>query len=141
MIDLENATKTYRCGDETINAVDGVNLRIRDGEYVAIVGHSGSGKTTLVSLVGGLTRPTSGTVRMEGTDIWSLNNKELARLRSEEIGFCFQFPSLVATLTCVDNVRLPASFAAGQRGSRERAMELLELVALPGKAGAYPSEL
>jgi ABC-type lipoprotein export system ATPase subunit len=140
IIELEATTKTYRSGGELISAVDSVNLKVSEGEYVAIVGHSGSGKTTLVSIIGGLTRPTSGTVKVGGTDIWKLDNRGLASLRSKEIGFCFQFPSLISTLNCVDNVRLPASFAGG-KGGAEEAIELLKTVEVPEKAKAYPAEL
>ncbi len=141
MISLENVTKTYHSGGEVVNAVDGVGLTVVEGEYVAVVGHSGSGKTTLVSLIGGLTRPTAGVVRVGGTDIWSLDNIALARLRSEKIGFCFQFPSLVSTLNALDNIRLPASFTAGGEDGFQRARDLLEMVRLPEKARAYPAEL
>lgn len=141
MIELEKATKTYISGGEKVNAVDDVSLKVSDGEYVAVVGHSGSGKTTLVSIMGGLTKPTSGGVKVGGRDIWNLNNRDLAHLRSTEIGFCFQFPSLVSTLTCLDNVRLPASFAGNVEGSPEHALELLRMVEVPEKAKAYPSEL
>lgn len=141
MIELEGTTKTYVSGGEKVNAVDNVTLKVADGEYVAVVGHSGSGKTTLISIMGGLTKPNSGSVRVGGRDIWSLDNRGLAHLRSTEIGFCFQFPSLVSTLTCLDNVRLPASFADNEEGSPEHAMELLRTVEVPEKARAYPSEL
>lgn len=141
MIELKDATKTYTSGGERVNAVDDVTLKIGDGEYVAVVGHSGSGKTTLISLMGGLTRPSSGSVRVGDTDIWSLDNRGLAGLRSREIGFCFQFPSLISTLTCMDNVRLPASFTTGEGGTPEHAMELLRTVEVPEKANAYPTEL
>lgn len=141
MIELRNATKTYISGGVSINAVDGVSLKVRDGEFVAIVGHSGSGKTTLVSLMGGLTKPTSGQVLVGGTDIWTLDNRNLARLRSEKIGFCFQFASLIPTLTCRDNVLLPSSFAGGMTDSEKRALELLEMVGIAEKANAYPAEL
>lgn len=141
MIELKNITKTYRSGGVDINAVDNVSLTISDGEFIAVVGHSGSGKTTMVSLMGGLTRPTTGNVLVGGVDIWSLDNKQLALLRSEKIGFCFQFSSLIPTLTCLDNVRLPASFAGGQKGGVDHALSLLETVGVPDKAKAYPSEL
>ena len=141
LIELKEATKTYRSGGELINAVDDVSLQVSPGEYIAVVGHSGSGKTTLVSIMGGLTRPTSGSVKIGGADIWTLGNQELARLRSERIGFCFQFASLIPTLNCLDNVRLPASFVRGESDSSERAMKLLETVGLPGKARAFPAEL
>ncbi|MBK5225913.1 MAG: ABC transporter ATP-binding protein [Thermoleophilia bacterium] len=141
MIELTNATKTYDSGGGLIRAVDDVTLTVRDGEFVAVVGHSGSGKTTLVSLMGGLTKPTSGNIFIGGTDIWTLDNLNLARLRSEKIGFCFQFSSLIPTLNSIDNVRLPASFAGGERGGLERAMSLLETVGVTDKAKAYPAEL
>jgi ABC-type lipoprotein export system ATPase subunit len=135
-----NTTKVYHSGGETINAVDNVDLGVDAGEYVAVVGHSGSGKTTLVSIMGGLTKPTSGSVEVDGTNIWSLDNKGLASLRSRKIGFCFQFPSLISTLNCLDNVRLPASFAGGS-GSKKEALELLKLVEVSDKARAFPREL
>ena len=141
MIELKDTTRIYASGGGTINAVDHVSLNIKSGEFVAVVGHSGSGKTTLVSLMGGLTRPTSGAVLVGGTDIWTLDNRHLALLRSEKIGFCFQFSSLIPTLNCLDNVRLPASFGGGNRGGSEHAMALLETVGVPDKARAYPSEL
>lgn len=141
MIELTNTTKTYDSGGGVVRAVDDVTLTVRDGEFVAVVGHSGSGKTTLVSLMGGLTKPTSGNIFIGGTDIWTLDNFNLARLRSEKIGFCFQFSSLIPTLNSIDNVRLPASFAGGERGGLERAMSLLETVGVTDKAKAYPAEL
>ncbi|MFA6000918.1 MAG: ABC transporter ATP-binding protein [Thermoleophilia bacterium] len=141
MIELKNITKTYSSGGGVINAVDNLSLKVSDGEFIAVVGHSGSGKTTMVSLMGGLTRPTTGNVLVGGVDIWTLDNKQLALLRSEKIGFCFQFSSLIPTLTCLDNVRLPASFAGGQKGGVDNAMSLLETVGVPDKAHAYPSEL
>ncbi|RJQ44925.1 MAG: ABC transporter ATP-binding protein [Gaiellales bacterium] len=141
MIELVKATKTYHSGGDEVRAVDSVDLRVAAGEFVAVVGHSGSGKTTLVSLMGGLTRPTSGTVMVDGRDIWTMSNRELSRLRSDRIGFCFQFSSLISTINCLDNVRLPASFLGDHKGDAGRAMRLLELVGLPEKAGAFPSEL
>jgi putative ABC transport system ATP-binding protein/lipoprotein-releasing system ATP-binding protein len=121
--------------------VDDVSLRVATGEFVSIVGHSGSGKTTLVSLMGGLTRPTSGDVNVDGKDIWKMSNRELALLRSEKIGFCFQFSSLISTINCLDNVRLPSSFTSDDKVGKDHAMRMLELVGLPEKARSYPSEL
>lgn len=141
MIELIKASKSYKSGGTVIKAVDNITLNVSSGEFVAIVGHSGSGKTTLVSLMGGLTRPTSGTVKVGGVDIWTLDNPGLARLRSEQIGFCFQFASLLPTLNCLDNVRLPGSFAGGSRGSAERALQLLTTLGVADKARAYPHEL
>ena len=141
MIELKEISKTYQSGGDVVKAVDGVSLKVKKGEFVAVVGHSGSGKTTLVSLMGGLTRPTTGQVLVGGTDIWEIDNVKLARLRSEMIGFCFQFSSLIPTLNCLDNVRLPASFARAGEGDPEHAMRLLEKVSVSEKARAYPSEL
>ncbi|MHB1003289.1 MAG: ABC transporter ATP-binding protein [Thermoleophilia bacterium] len=142
MIELIGASKQYTSGGGTVTAVDDVSLRIESGEFVAVVGHSGSGKTTLVSLMGGLTRPSSGAVKVDGRDIWAMTNQELALLRSEKIGFCFQFASLISTISCLDNVRLPASFSTGgQGGDAATAQRLLDLVGVPEKARAYPSEL
>lgn len=141
MIELKNVTRTYTSGGKSIDAVADVSLSIMDGEFVAVVGHSGSGKTTLVSLMGGLTRPTAGSVLIGGRDIWSLDNKGLAALRSAEIGFCFQFSSLIQTLNCIDNVRLPASFTSNSHESNREAQRLLELMGVADKARAYPAEL
>jgi putative ABC transport system ATP-binding protein/lipoprotein-releasing system ATP-binding protein len=141
MIELSNASKIYESGGEEVRAVDDVSLRVATGEFVSIVGHSGSGKTTLVSLMGGLTRPTSGAVNVDGKDIWKMSNRELALLRSEKIGFCFQFSSLISTINCLDNVRLPSSFTSDDKVGKDHAMRMLELVGLPEKARSYPSEL
>ncbi|MEK7817217.1 MAG: ATP-binding cassette domain-containing protein, partial [Actinomycetota bacterium] len=102
MIELRQASKIYKSGGAVIRAVNDVTLSVGDGEFVAVVGHSGSGKTTLVSLMGGLTRPTDGMVRFAGVDIWTLDNRNLAALRGRDIGFCFQFSSLISSLYCLD---------------------------------------
>lgn len=143
MIELRAASRIYETAAGRVIAVDNVSLTVSKGEFVAIVGHSGSGKTTLVSLMGGLTRPTSGNVIVAGKDIWTLDNAGLARLRSEQIGFCFQFSSLISSLDSLDNVRLPARFAKAEKAgsSAERAQELLELVGVKEKAKAFPQEL
>lgn len=141
MIELVGVSKQYRSGGRTVMAVDDASLKIESGEFVAVVGHSGSGKTTLVSLMGGLTRPSAGVVKVDTRDIWEMTNRELALLRSEKIGFCFQFASLISTITCLDNVRLPASFTGGGRGDPANARRLLELVGVSEKALSFPSEL
>src|SRR2546427_10690979 len=112
MIELKSVSKHYRLsGDVLVKAVDDLNLTIQDGEFAMIVGRSGSGKTTLLSLTGGLTRPTSGSVKIEGVDLWTLNDREQSRLRAEKIGFVFQIPSLLPTMTVLDNLRLPTMFS------------------------------
>lgn len=141
MIELLDLGKTYVDGDQTINAVDGVNLKVAQGDFVSIVGHSGSGKTTLLSLIGGLTRPGSGRVVIEGTDIWSLSDNQLSEFRNKNVNFIFQFASLVPTLTVLDNVLLPSAFGSCCEGLDEYAKSLVELVGLSDKMYSYPSSL
>ena len=142
MIELRGVTKHYRLsGDVLVRAVEGVNLTIKEGEFVMIVGRSGSGKTTLLSLIGGLTKPTSGSVSVGGVDLWGLDDSSQSRFRAEKMGFVFQIPSLLPTLTVLDNVKLPSMFSKKSRDVGERAVSLLEMVGLSEKAHAYPSQL
>jgi putative ABC transport system ATP-binding protein/lipoprotein-releasing system ATP-binding protein len=141
MISLSNLTKVYKVGSGEIRAVDNINLEIGAGDFVSIVGHSGSGKTTLLSLIGGLTKPTAGTVTIEGTDIWTLDDREMSIFRNLTIGFMFQFASLIPTLNVLDNLLLPTFFCKQQEESLERARDLLDMVELTDKIEAYPSEL
>lgn len=135
-------SKYYKLGAGTIvKAVDKVSLEIADGEFVMIVGRSGSGKTTLLSLVGGLTKPTSGTIMIDGKDLWSLDDKEQSRVRAEKIGFIFQIPSLITTMNVMDNVRLPTMFPHHRENVGGEVVQLLELVGLSDKVGAHPSQL
>jgi putative ABC transport system ATP-binding protein/lipoprotein-releasing system ATP-binding protein len=124
-----------------IKAVDNVNLKIKKGEFVSIVGHSGSGKTTLLSLIGGLTKPDRGKVLIDDTDIWTLSDAELSALRNQKIGFIFQFASLISTLSVVDNLMLPTTFSKETEEVYERAKELLDMVELSDKINSYPSQL
>jgi ABC-type lipoprotein export system ATPase subunit len=144
MINLQEVTKTYTL-DKTaqIQAVRGVSLQIERGEFVILTGRSGSGKTTLLNLAAGLTRPSSGTVFFEGVDLKGLPEKDSARLRSKKIGFVFQFPSLLSSLTVLENVLIPVTFANGSstEQSTPRALELLEAVGLSDKLKAYPRQL
>ncbi len=142
MIEVINLEKRYDLGGETIKAVDNVSFTIDQGEFMAILGHSGSGKTTLLNLLGGLTRPSGGTVRIDGQDIWELSDNQLSALRNEKMNFIFQFASLIPTLNVIDNLLLPTVF--GRKNSAElhgRALELLDTVGLADKAKAYPSQL
>ncbi len=140
MIALEGLSKTYRVSGKTIPAVLPFDLSIEQGEFVTIVGHSGSGKSTLLSLVGGIARPDSGSVVVDGENIWGLGDGKLSRLRNERFGFIYQFASLIPTLTAAENVLLPTVFG-GMKARREDAERLLEQVGLGDKAGRYPSEL
>src|SRR5437899_8463000 len=106
-----------------------------------IIGRSSSGKTTLLSLIGGLTKPTAGSVHVDGINLWSMNDSDQSKFRAEKIGFVFQIPSLLPTLTVLDNVKLPTMFSRGVDKVGEKALALLELVGLSEKAHAYPSQL
>lgn len=144
MIKLEKVTKVYRLAKgNAVTAVDGVTLEIGAGEFVAIVGRSGSGKTTLLNLAAGLTRPTSGQVVLDGVDLWNLTDKQKSYLRNQKIGFVFQFPSLLPTLTAYENVILPTVFGLNgvRPQAREQAEAMLRQVGLSDKLNAYPRQL
>ena len=141
MIKLENVSKTYKDGDQTIHAVEGVSMEVAAGDFVSVVGHSGSGKTTLLSLMGGLTKPETGKVTIGGTDIWSLPDNELSAFRNVNVNFIFQFASLVPTLTIFENVLLPTAFGKPSEGLEDRARTLVEMVGLKDKINSYPSRL
>jgi ABC-type lipoprotein export system ATPase subunit len=144
VIALDQVSKTYTLKGKTlVPAVQDVSLTVERGEFVFITGRSGSGKTTLLNLVAGLTRPTSGRVMLDGVDMWVLPDKEQSLLRNQKVGFAFQFPSLLPSLTALDNVALPTIFGPGQsrRDAYNRAAELLEMVGLSDKLRAHPRQL
>jgi lipoprotein-releasing system ATP-binding protein len=144
MITLDQVTKTYPLGRENaITAVREVSLEINQGEFVMIVGRSGSGKTTLLNLAAGLTRPTDGKVWLDGADLWNLTDEQQSLLRNQKIGFVFQFPSLLPSLTVHENVILPTMFGSKQGNGQvhDRATQLLEKVGLQDKLMAYPRQL
>lgn len=144
MIELRDVCKRYRAGGQEIVAVDNVSFRCEKGEYVSIIGHSGSGKTTLLSLIGGLTRPDSGEIVIDGTNILSLDDDRLSEFRNRKLNFVFQFSSLIPTLTALENVMLPVVFSPEKRNGREirdEALRLLDAVGLSDKVEAYPSQL
>jgi lipoprotein-releasing system ATP-binding protein len=144
IIFFDNVSKRYLSkGEAPVAAVHSVNLTIRQGEFVVITGRSGSGKTTLLNLAAGLTRPTSGTVLVDGVDPWKLSDGEQSLLRNRKIGFIFQFPSLVPSLTALENVALPTMFGSkqGKESAHKRAAELLETVGLANKLRSYPRQL
>ncbi len=139
MIELKGLSKTYTVSGNVIKAVQPVDLTIRQGEFVSIVGHSGSGKSTFLSLIGGIALPDTGTVIIDGANIRDYDDNRLSRLRNEKFGFIYQFASLIPTLTAAENVLLPTVF--GGKKTRTDAVKLLQLVGLGDKAGRYPSEL
>jgi ABC-type lipoprotein export system ATPase subunit len=141
MIKLRNVSKHYRLGDNIVKAVDKANLNVAKGDFSLIIGRSGSGKTTLLCMLNGLTKPTSGTVYVDGTNIWEISEKERSLIRSNKIGFIFQFPSLIPTLTTLDNVMLPAMFNKTKSNVYNRAVKLLNILGLGHRINAYPSQL
>ncbi|MEV5907806.1 peptide ABC transporter ATP-binding protein [Streptomyces sp. WAC 01325] len=142
MYELRNVTKRYTRGKETIDALDGVDLTIADGDRLVIQGPTGGGKSTLLQMLGGLDRPTSGEVVLDGTDLARLPEARLTRVRSESIGFVFQSFNLIPTLTAQENVEtalVPLGIKAKQR--RERAAEALNSVGLGERLTHLPSEM
>lgn len=142
-VEIRAVWKSYTIGETVIDAVRGLDLAVPEGEFLAILGHSGCGKSTLLSMIGGLTRPSRGTVTVDGVDIWRYDDAERARLRNRTIGFVFQFGSLIPTLTALDNVVLPCMFGPQGLGEAQRdaAAALLDVVGLGDKFDAFPNEL
>ena len=142
MIALEDIWRTYRVGGLELHALAGIDEEIEPGEHVAIMGPSGSGKSTLLNLIGCLDRPTRGSYRLGGSEVAQLDERELARVRRDLIGYVFQSYHLVARLDALANVELPLVFAGVPRAERRRrAAEALEAVALSDRARHRPSEL
>lgn len=143
LISLKNVTKSYKLGDEiTVTALKGINIEIKKGEFVAIVGPSGSGKSTLMHIIGILDKPTSGQVILEGSDIAKLTEEELAVLRNKHIGFVFQSFNLLSKTTSVDNVELPLIYSGIKKAIRDKmAIEVLEKVGLGERLYHTPSQL
>lgn len=143
MITVENLSKIYQSKNQTVRVLEGVQLEVAEGEFVILTGRSGGGKTTLLSLMGGLTKPTTGKIHMDGVDIWGLSEAKLALVRNQKFGFVFQFGSLIPSLKVLDNVLLPISFS-GRRPTltdQELAYKLLGTVGIPEKAQAFPGQL
>ena len=141
MIQLDEVTKRF-AGKRDVSALRGVTLSIDKGEMVSIVGPSGSGKSTLLNLVGGLDRPTTGEVRVDGKALGGLSDDQLTTIRRDTIGFIFQFFNLLPTLSCLENVGLPLHLRGWPRPRvQERATELLTLVQLAQRLNHLPEEL
>jgi putative ABC transport system ATP-binding protein/lipoprotein-releasing system ATP-binding protein len=141
---MQNVSKTYSISKgRTVRAVRNASLDVSRGEFLVITGRSGSGKTTLLNLVAGLTRPTSGQVLLDGIEVWSLPDDEQSWLRNRSIGFVFQFPSLLPSLTALENVMLPTLFGQVRKDAQVRAWAsyLLEQVGLADKLQSFPRQL
>jgi putative ABC transport system ATP-binding protein len=141
-IELNNVTKNFHAGDEEYAALKGISLGIKSGEFVAVMGPSGSGKSTLLSLIGGLSRASSGVVSIDDIDLGSLGPNKLSDFRREYLGFVFQSFYLVPYLTAIENVMLPLTIQPGLNGTvRDMALGSLTRVGLAEKAGRLPSQL
>ena len=142
VIHLDNVWKTYRMGDVEVNALQGLNLEVKSGEFLAIMGPSGSGKSTAVNMIGCLDVPTKGRIILDSHDISKLTESELAQIRGRKIGFIFQQFNLIPTLTAMENVMLPMIFQGTEEERRiEVARKLLELVELGERMHHKPTEL
>jgi putative ABC transport system ATP-binding protein len=141
IIEATNLKKTYMLGKIPVEALTGINLKVENGEFLAILGPSGSGKSTLLNLIGALDKPTSGTLKIDSTDISNLNDNQLTQIRSR-IGYVFQFFNLIPRLTAKANVELAMSIANMHPSERHtRAEELLTTVGLNGRLNHKPAEL
>jgi len=139
---MENITKTFRVGDQDLHVLKGVNLRIEQGEFAAIMGASGSGKSTLMNLMGCLDVPTSGRFLLAGRDVMQLDDDELSELRNEHIGFVFQSFYLLPYATVLENVLVPTLYREKKKDRvRDRAAELLKLVGLEERMKFRPTQL
>jgi len=144
ILEAHHLTRTYPLGAGNVDALRGVSLSVEAGEFVALMGPSGSGKSTLLQVLGGLDRPTSGEVWLEGQDLSDLSDDEATRLRRDRTGFVFQSFNLIPLLTVVENVALPFTIAGGDpnRGElKERIADVIELVDLTGKERHKPDQL
>jgi len=140
MIELRGVSKTVESGGRPLTILHALDLVIPSGQFIAVVGPSGSGKSTLLGLIAGLDAPSSGQIAIDGTDITTLGEDALAKLRGDKIGFVFQFFHLVPSLTAFENILVPMEIA-GRRDATARARQLLDEVGLSDRGHHYPSQL
>ena len=141
VIQAENLTKVYKMGQVEVHALNGLSLKIRRGEVVAIMGPSGSGKSTLMNIIGCLDRPTSGVYILDGEPVSKLNDDQLADIRNRKVGFVFQSFNLLNRATALANVELPIRYSGLVHGRREKAQSALEAVGLADRMHHRPNEL
>ena len=139
-IEIKNLNKIYGKGEVEVKALNNINLEINEGEFVAIVGASGSGKSTLLHLLGGVDKPSSGEVILNGTNMYNLKEKELSILRRRKIGFVFQFFNLIPVLTAEENIEMPALLDGGKMDKEYKA-ELLKILGLEERKKHHPAQL
>ena len=140
ILQIEHLTKIYGKGDTAVRALDDVSFSVSKGEFVAIVGPSGSGKSTLLHILGGVDRPTAGTVRIEGNDIYTLNESNLAIFRRRQIGLIYQFYNLIPVLTVKENITLPM-LLDGRKVDEEELFGLLSMLSLQNRVDHLPNQL
>jgi putative ABC transport system ATP-binding protein len=142
VVQVDQAWKLHKLGDEVVKALVNASLTVAPGEFVCLMGPSGSGKSTLLNLIGGLDRPTKGSVVIDGRDTATLTESQFAALRHDTIGFIFQSYNLIPFLSAVENVELPLIFEPFDRAAlRERALDLLDLVGLAHRSGHTPTKM
>ena len=139
-IEIKNLNKIYGKGEVEVKALNNINLEINEGEFVAIVGTSGSGKSTLLHLLGGVDKPSSGEVILNGTNMYSLKERELSILRRRKIGFVFQFFNLIPVLTAEENIEMPVLLDGGKMDKEYKA-ELLKILGLEERKKHHPAQL
>ena len=141
-IEVKNVGRTFVNGKQETEVLKNINLKVEDGDFVSIMGPSGSGKSTLLYLLGGLDKPTVGNVFINGRDLKGLKDKELSRMRNDEIGFVFQFYNLVPNLNVVDNIALPLMLAGKKKSAyKDKIDECLEIIGMENKRKLTPREL
>lgn len=137
---VENLTKIYGKGENEVRALDGVSFSVNKGEFIAVIGPSGSGKSTLLHILGGVDRPTSGRVLMDGKDVYAQNEEQLAIFRRRQVGLIYQFYNLIPVLNVTENITLPV-LMDGQRVNNDRLKELITTLKLDGRENHLPNQL
>ena len=140
ILKIENLTKVYGSGENEVRALDGVSFSVEKGEFLAIIGPSGSGKSTLLHILGGVDRPTSGKVWLDGQDVYEQNEEQLAIFRRRQVGLIYQFYNLIPVLNVVENMTLPV-LLDGRKVNEERLNELVETLGLSGRKNNLPNQL
>ncbi|MFX0016648.1 MAG: ABC transporter ATP-binding protein [Candidatus Hermodarchaeota archaeon] len=138
---IDNLSKDYKMGELTVPALQDVTISIEEGQFLAVLGPSGSGKTTLLNLIGGIDRPTGGSIHFNGLELSSLSEKKLTQYRRKNVGFIFQFYNLVASLTAFENVELAAKLTNPSVEAKKITKNLLEEVGLGDKVNKFPAQL
>ena len=137
---VENLTKVYGKGENEVRALDGVSFSVNKGEFIAIIGPSGSGKSTLLHILGGVDRPTSGRIFMDGKDVYAQNEEQLAIFRRRQVGLIYQFYNLIPVLNVTENITLPV-LMDGQKVNQDRLNELVTTLKLNGRENHLPNQL